>query len=517
MLGVTTHPQRREETAVPDTFSCPGGLPQSLPAAGDAAVRLAGFRQEAYRCLTRRRDALFGLADAVLCEDRPVTDLARLSLVPECGRGHGGVYDGLNAGRVWFARLAMAVAGLPLPAWPDGRIRLAVDVSNWLRPDAAVSPGRLFCHVQGRGKNAGQAVPGWPYSFVAALGPGRSSWALLLDAVRLGPDDDDCAVTAAQLREVVARLIAAGHWADGDPDIIIVLDAAYSGTRLAWLLAGLPVTVVVRVRCDRVYYGPPPPRAAGVRGRTARHGAPVKCDDPAAWPGPGLQACAVSARHGPMTVTAWARVHQMIHRGCGGWEDWPVREEFPVIEGTLIRLAVTRPAPGYAALEPMWLWASVPDAGLDEAAVSLLWQSYLRRFDLEHAFRFLKSRLGWDKPMLRDPSAADRWTWLLIICYAQLYLARTLAADIRLPWQRPQASAGPAAAEMTPGRVRAGFRLVRGTLGTPASAGKPGKPGPGRPEGSKNKRTAPRHPVGKTSPKTRKTAKKPRKKTKQTG
>jgi hypothetical protein len=502
---------------VPVTFSCPGGLPQMFPAGADAAARLlAGFRREAYRCLTRRGDALFCLADAVVCEDRPVTDLARLSLVPECGRGHGGVYDGLNAGRVEFARLKMAVAGLPLPAWPDGGIRLAVDVSNWLRPDAAASPGRLFCHVRGRGKNAGQAVPGWAYSFVAALGPGRSSWALLLDAVRLGPDDDDCAVTAAQLREVVARLIAAGHWKDGGPDIIIVMDSGYSGTRLAHLLAGLPVTVVARVRCDRVYYGPPPPRAEGVRGRTARHGEPVKCDDPATRGSPDLEAGAESARHGPLAVTAWARVHQMIHRGCGGWEDWPAREEFPVIEGTLIRLAVTRPAPGYAALEPMWLWASVPGAGRDEDAVSTLWQSYLRRFDLEHVFRFLKSRLGWDKPLLRDPAAADRWTWLLIICFAQLYLARTLAADIRLPWQRPQASPGQAA-EMTPGRVRAGFRLVRGTLGTPASVAKPGKPGPGRPKGSKNKRKAARCPVGKTSPKTRSTAKKPRKRTKQTG
>ncbi len=483
---------------------------------GVAAARLAGFRSEFYRCLTRRGDALFGLADAVLCEDRAVTDLARLSLVAECGRGHGGVYDGLNAGRAEFARLTMAVAGLPLPAWADGRIRLAVDVSNWLRPDAAASPGRLFCHVHGRGRNAGQMVPGWPYSFVAALGPGRSSWALLLDAVRLGPDDDECAVTAAQLRGVVTRLIAAGHWKDGDPPVIIVMDSGHSATRLAWLLADLPVTVVARVRCDRVYYGPAPARAAGVRGRTARHGEPVKCDDPATWHDPDLEAAAESARHGPMRVTAFARVHQMIHRGCGGWEDWPVRQEFPLIEGTLIRLAVTRPAPGYASLEPMWLWASDPDAGRDEAAAALLWQAYLRRFDLEHMFRFIKSRLGWNKPMLRDPDAADRWTWLIIACCAQLYLARTLAADIRLPWQRPQAGpAGPR--ELTPGRVRAAFRLVRGTLGTPASVAKPGKPGPGRPKGSKNKHKAPRCPVGKTSPKTRKTAKKPRKKTKQTG
>jgi hypothetical protein len=481
---------------------------------GAAAARLAGFRGELYRCLTRRGDALFCLADAVLCEDRPVTDLARLSLVPEAGRGHGGVYDGVNAGRVEFARLRRAVAGLPLPAWPDGRVRLAVDVSNWLRPDAAASPGRLFCHVRGRGRNAGQVIPGWPYSFVAALGPGRSSWAPLLDAVRLGPDDDECAVTAAQLREVTGRLIAAGHWKDGDPPVVIVMDSGYSGTRLAWLLRDLPVTVVARVRSDRVYYGPAPARAAGVRGRTARHGEPVKCDDPATWHDPDLEGEAESARHGPVRVAAFARVHQMIHRGCGGWEDWPAREEFPLIEGTLIRLAVTRPAPGYAPLEPMWLWASDPGAGRDEAAVSLLWQAYLRRFDLEHAFRFIKSRLGWDKPMLRDPAAADRWTWLVIACCAQLYLARTLAADIRLPWQRPQAGPGNPQV-MTPGRVRAGFRLVRETLGTPASAGKAGKPGPGRPAGSKNKHKAPRHPVGKTSLKPASIADKKRKQAKQ--
>jgi hypothetical protein len=33
---------------------------------------------------------------------------------------------------------------LPLPRAADGRLVLAVDVSNWLRPGAAISPGRLF-------------------------------------------------------------------------------------------------------------------------------------------------------------------------------------------------------------------------------------------------------------------------------------------------------------------------------------------------------------------------------------
>src|SRR6201993_4747204 len=132
---------------------------------GAAVGVLAGFRRELYWSLTRRQDALFELADAVACSPGRVSDLARLSLAPEFGRGHGALYDALNAGRVEVARLRVSVAALPLPAWPDGRIRLAADVSNWLRPDAAASPGRMFCHVRGRGRNAGQAVPGWPYSF----------------------------------------------------------------------------------------------------------------------------------------------------------------------------------------------------------------------------------------------------------------------------------------------------------------------------------------------------------------
>src|SRR6516164_9804115 len=167
--------------------------------AGDA---LAGFRRELYRCFTARGDALFELADAVLCAEGPVHTLVGLSLVAEHRRGHGGLYDALNAGRVDVARLRWSLAALPLPRWGDGRIRLAVDVSNWLRPDAETSPGRLFCHTYARGRGQAQMIPGWPYSVVAALESGRTSWTTVLDAVRLGPADDAAEVTAGQVREV---------------------------------------------------------------------------------------------------------------------------------------------------------------------------------------------------------------------------------------------------------------------------------------------------------------------------
>jgi hypothetical protein len=184
---------------------------------GRARRILAWFRGELYRCLAKRPDALSELADAVLCKQDRVHMLAELSLEPECRRGHGAVYDAVNHGEVQVARLRRALAALALPAWDDGRIRLAADVSNWLRPDAATSPQRLFCHCYARGKGNAQMIPGWPYSFVAALEPGRTSWTLPLDAVRLGPADDATAVTAGQVREVVMRIIGAGHWHDGDP------------------------------------------------------------------------------------------------------------------------------------------------------------------------------------------------------------------------------------------------------------------------------------------------------------
>ncbi len=434
--------------------------------AGRARGMLAAFRGELYRCFARRADALFEVADAVLCKAGRVHMLAELSLEPECRRGHGGVFDAVSAGRVQVARLRVALACLPLPAWDDRRIRLAVDVSNWLRPDAETSPERLFCHCYARGKGNAQMIPGWPYSLVAALGPGRTSWTLPLDAVRLGPADDATAVTAGQVRDVAGRIIAAGHWRDGDPDILAVFDSGYDLTRLAWLLAGLPVEVMGRLRSDRVMYFPAPPREPGANGRPARHGAALRLADPGTWPAPAVTTVTETGRYGTAAAMAWGRLHQQLARRAG-WEGHD--GELPAVEGTVIRLAVGH-LPGDRSPEPLWLWSS--RAATDADAVDRTWQAFLRRFDIEHTFRFLKQVLGWTRPKLRDPAAADRWTWLILACYAQLYLARGLAADLRLPWQQPCPPG-----RLTPARVRRGFRNIRQALPDLASAPKPGKPG----------------------------------------
>lgn len=137
---------------------------------------------------------------------------------------------------------------------------LAVDVSPWLRPHANTSDGRSFCHTYGRGKDQHHMVPGWPYSIIAALEPGRTSWTAMLDAQRLAPGADVASATVAQIRDVVQRLIDAGQWTPGEPDILIVCDAGYDVPRIAFLLKDLPVEVLGRMRSDRVLYRAAPPR-----------------------------------------------------------------------------------------------------------------------------------------------------------------------------------------------------------------------------------------------------------------
>jgi hypothetical protein len=92
---------------------------------------------------------------------------------------------------------------------------------------------------------------------------------------------------------------------------------------------------------------------------------------------------------------------------------------------------------------------------------------------------------------VRTPQQADRWTWLVLLAYTQLRLARRAIADVRLPWERPQR---PARAVLTPARVRQAFPHLLVTLSSPADPPKPCGRSPGRPAG-RTSGLAPRFPA----------------------
>lgn len=296
-------------------------------------------------------------------------------------------------------------------------------------------------------------------------------------------------MTANQLRHVIGEIAMTGHWQVGDPDILVVADAGYDCPRLAWLLADLPVTILGRVRSDRVYYAPAGKRAGPTKGRPPRHGARLALREPETQTQPIVTTQADTVRYGHTTARAFARMHPKLDtRGAWAEHTGPP----PIIEGTLIGLEVEY-LPGNRNPKPLWLWASKPEPD-SPGEVEHWWSMFLRRFDIEHMFRFLKQNLGWTRPRLRDPAAADRWSATIIIAHTHLRLARPLAIDCKLPWQQPLPTH-----KLTPARVRAGYRRLHAGLVHPADPPKISRAGPGRPAGQPNRHKAPIQPVGKAA------------------
>lgn len=429
---------------------------------------LHAFRRSLYECLDRRTDALFELTDAILTADAAVPSPAHLSLQPPHRRGWGSLYAALSHGRIGEEALRDLLARHPLPGSGATPV-FAVDISVWARCDAETSPERGYYYHPSRHSAGQPIVAGWAYQFVAQLNFVRESWTAPVDVRRVRPAQDANEIAAEQIGALLGRL------EEGEDLPLFVFDAGYDPVKVQRALEGSPCQILVRLRAGRRFYGDPslcdPPEHIG---RPRRHGPKMKCADPSTWPEPSAEHACEDAGYGSVRVRAWAELHPKVqnHERRGS------RGPLPIVVGTLILVEVERLPRGERRREPrvLWLWWHGPEGTTPD--LDLLWRSYVRRFDLEHTFRFLKQGMGWTTPRVRHPEQADRWSWLVMAAYTQLRLARARVADLRLPWERCYD-----AGRLTPVRVHRVVSSLLVELGTPAKAPKPCGRSPGRPKG----------------------------------
>jgi hypothetical protein len=428
---------------------------------------LRAFRRSLYECLHRRGDALFELADAILAADA-VPSPVHLSLEASHRRGWGSLYAALDRGRIDAQALRRMLARHPLTASETSVY--AVDASVWPRCDAECSPERGYYYHPSRHSAGQPIVAGWAYQFVAQLNFVCESWTAPVDVERVRPVQDANVVATEQVKGLLGRL--------GRKEVAIplfVFDAGYDPVKLQQGLEGSPCQILVRLRAGRRFYGDPglcdPPAHVG---RPRRHGPKMKCNDPSTWPESSTEYVCEDTGYGSVRVRAWAEMHPKVqnHEGRGS------RGPLPIVVGTLVLVEVERLPRGESRRKPrvLWLWWHGPEGTTPD--LDLIWRSYVRRFDLEHTFRFLKQSMGWTTPRVRHPEQADRWTWLVVAAYTQLRLARTCVADLRLPWER-RYDAG----RLTPVRVHRAVSALLAHLGTPAKPPKPCGRSPGRPKG----------------------------------
>ena len=449
-----------------DTLSRSGGLPQTVPggsagilAAGVAprppdAAQVAGaiaqyraceglreFRARLYGCLASRPDALFELADAILCADHAVTSLVQLSLVPEFRRGHGALYAALADGRVDEGKLAALLTGT-LPRLVDGpegrawvaehdmidyslleralaglpaetaaqvreacarwrRLRFAIDATPYPRPDAECSPGREHVHHDAcRCDGDPQDDPG--------LG------------VPVHSDDRAPAHRLGRPDRRRAHHQGRPHPPDGPPgEKPAAPPARGRGRRRA--LGGFRRRVQRRRADRRPGRAPGPPACPAARPQRVcyeaitwpgKHGRPGKCgmrvachkaDDPD-QSNPEPEESLVlpgTPRYGTVRVQAWRGVHPVIHGDRGWFADWD--GALPVLRGTVLHVTVTHLPDGRTPPKAMWLWHAGPaPLSLDE-----LWRACLARFDEEHYAAVPIMRRGGRVPWLRGVTVLE--------------------------------------------------------------------------------------------------------------
>lgn len=456
---------------------------RSVPDQGLAAQirQLQGFREELYGCFGAWRDTLFELVDALLVSPQRPSSVPWLTLEAPLRRGHGSVYKALRRGRIDTVALARTLTTLVTgPAAADKDLVFALDCSQWPRPHAATSPDRTLNYDAAKDRRDRRAPvsEGWWFQWLAATNSEHSSWAPPVDLVRIGPGENHHAVAVTQIRALLDRLPAGRSRPP-----IVCMDGDYSPSWIGRQLAGQPVQLLIRVRSDSVMRTDPPPRRSGDRGRPPVHGPAMKLSDTASWPVPDeiriVPPRPDRGRDHELSVLAWHRLHPRHSKKL----DEPGRiphsgKAREIVRGSVIRIQSAQPDE-----KPIWLLWTGPDGSFD---LDRLWRAYLRRFHIEHLFRFCKQHLGWTLPRLRTPEQATRWSWLIAAAYAHLVAARDLVGDHRLRWER--------AGLMSPLRVKRGFRVLQPELGTPTKSRKPSRPGPGRPPG-RTSTPAPRHPV----------------------
>jgi hypothetical protein len=175
-------------------------------------------------------------------------------------------------------------------------------------------------------------------------------------------------------------------------------------------------------------------------------------------------------RYGTVHVAAWSGLSPKL--GCRGhWRDHDVP---PIVPGTVVRVDVEHlPKPTSRTKNTLWLWVAGPDPDLE-----VCWRAYLRRFDIEHTFRFAKNTLGWTCALPNKPTAGPG-SWPPP--------TPNYTTPCQRPRRRPTPPMGNAAPSPTDSPQRAfdeRFAAPHQPWGTPARPPKPSNPGPGRPKDS---------------------------------
>jgi hypothetical protein len=312
---------------------------------------------------------------------------------------------------------------------------LAIDHTAWLRPHAPTLKERTYEHQPTAVPHGIPVGIGQGYSTIAWIPSTSGSWALPLRHERITSWENPITKGAQQLAQVCEYL---------QHRPIALFDSEYGCAPLVKATAAIAADKLMRIRSNRCLWSAPSSYSG--RGRPKIHGNQFKLNDAQSWWEPEQTLESLEPKLGRIRLRKWDNLH---FRGS------------PKHPMTLILVERLEAITGQLKTQPLWLvWV-----GLQMPPLTEIWQLYLRRFTLEHWYRFAKQTLHWTAPKLNTPEQCQRWSDLMPLVTWQLWLAQDLVRETRLPWQK-------SLSELTPGRVAQSMLPLLIRIGSPAVAPK---------------------------------------------
>ena len=365
---------------------------------------LQAFRHAVYGSFKRAKDALFNTVDA-LSSETGAHSFPELSQSPFFERKWGSLYEALEDGQISADRLReVFIEFAPLPS-SGSWVFVGIDTSNLYRKEAETLADRTVVPIPNLPACDHAVCPGLVISSVVLLPNEPGQGTFVLDTRRVTSQDLATGVAARQLHEVVFLLIKKGVRP------IILGDRWYACAPFLRGMVAVPASCLLRVKCNRVFSRPAPPRQPGQRGRPRLDGARFQCCDPTTHGQPDATWEGTDAKGRRIEVQCWKRLHLRQAREI----------ELSVIQ-------VIRHGAEGSARDPSVSWFVWK--GDEPAPLAEISPTYRLRYSQEHGYRLDKQVLLWDKPRFRTPEQTERWTQVVACVHNQLVLARPLVQGV---------------------------------------------------------------------------------------
>jgi DDE superfamily endonuclease len=423
--------------------------------------KLITFRQQLYFLFHKRKDAIMNLIDALCSYGHHCKSIVELCLAPCFKRQYSSITD--------------AVAdGLPHANWQaikklifeDSRqdkntpVKFIIDTTPNPRPFAKTLQDRSVTHVPNPAPGNKPIGVGHQYSVLAVLPSDLASqqkhWLIPISAQRVESDQKGNEVG---MQQIISHIDDFGL---KDQLTLSIGDSLY-GTEKCRALASSQDNLVhiFRLNSKRTIFCKPNENFNRQgKGRKKEYGSKITLNDVTShvaydeecqvpWQTKKGKSCNV-------VIKCWK---EKLLRGSRNFKS----SKYPI---NVIQISVLDDAGKNIFKNPLWL--SVFGKRRNELKLEDCFNNYRSRYDIEHFFRFNKSKLLMSSHQTPEVEHEQLWWDLCLVSYYQLFLAKTLVPKLPQPWERYLPEYKNKSDIASPSQTQRGFDKVLKEVDTPA-------------------------------------------------